>query len=368
MGKLRPGISLLIGMLAVWAVTAVGAAAPDTTVRLNPNFVEVNVGDQFTLEVWVENVTALNGVDLRLTYDPAALQVQDGDPWVVGTQIQHGRCLQPDQISANNADGGVIHYRVEQLWPHEPVNGSCVVARITFQVLLTGTHTVAFDRILSCLIGPDGTCLPGVRWVDATIVCPIPPTVLTGTITRQGWPTHDRTVVWTMFMVSPNQIIVPPGQPVGTDPRGVFTVTIPGDFTGASALASQSSVLPLPSCPQTSLRYKAAFVQAGFPKYLSAEGWVCLPTRVTRLRTVTLPGGDVNNDRAINILDIRKIINDFGKSVPPPCAVPVPEFPSPIHLAPASDVNGDCQVDIRDLALASGNFGKGGPIPMDGVQ
>jgi len=362
MNKSRAGISLLIAMLAVWVVTTVAVATPDTMVHLAPSSVEVNVGDQFTLELRVENVTALNGVDLRLTYNPAALQVQDADPVADSTQIQPGPFLQADQIGANNADGGIIHYHVEQLLPHTPVTGSGVVAWITFQARLTGTHTVAFDRVRSFLYRQDGTSLPVTGWGDATIVVPRPPTVLTGIITRQGWFIHDGTVVRTLFMAGPI-LVAPP--PVATDRRGVFTVIIPDDFTGTSALASQSSVFPLPRCPRTSLRYQAAFIQASFPNYLSAEGWFCLSARITNLGSiVTLPGGDVNNDTDIDIRDIVKVIADLGKSVMPPCVVPVPEVLGALRPALASDVNGDCLVDIGDLALVAGNFDKRGPIPI----
>ncbi len=368
MGKRHVGISLFMVALAVLVIVGTSAAGTETTVRLDPASLEANVSDRFTLELKVDNVTALNSVDIRLTYPADALEVQDADPVAFGTQIMPGPFLQPDQVCANSADSGVIHYCVGQLPPHTPVTGSGVIARITFRAILTGTHELAFDRAQSFLYQQnDPTPLTVAQWGDATILIPKRPTVLTGTVKRQGWSEYDGSVVWTLFMASPNQFVIPPGQPARTDRSGVFTVTIPGDFTSSSAQASQlrsrASIFPPPYCPPTSLPYQAAFVQASFPNYLPAEtGWICLKDRVTDVHTVSLLGGDLNGDWGINILDITKLIIDLGKSAMPPCAVVVPGFPNPLPAAPAGDINGDCRVDVGDLSIATSSFGKTGPI------
>jgi len=66
--------------------------------------------------------------------------------------------------------------------------------------------------------------------------------------------------------------------------------------------------------------------------------------------TITLPGGDVDGDNCIDILDLTAIGGCNGMRAPllscPSCA----------------DVNGDGVVDIYDLVIAAANFGKCGPV------
>jgi len=63
------------------------------------------------------------------------------------------------------------------------------------------------------------------------------------------------------------------------------------------------------------------------------------------LCTVTLVGGDVNNDGVIDILDLSYVGGAFGST------------------NPGADINDDGIVDILDLATVAGNFGKRAPSP-----
>jgi hypothetical protein len=56
---------------------------------------------------------------------------------------------------------------------------------------------------------------------------------------------------------------------------------------------------------------------------------------------VTLLGGDINGDDAIDILDLVAVGAQFGSSSPTP---------------PEADVNGDGVVDIIDIVLVAKNF------------
>jgi hypothetical protein len=58
---------------------------------------------------------------------------------------------------------------------------------------------------------------------------------------------------------------------------------------------------------------------------------------------VTLVGGDVNGDQAIDIRDVSYVAYHFDQ------------------YDPQADVNGDGVVDILDLTLVAGNFGQVGP-------
>jgi hypothetical protein len=73
--------------------------------------------------------------------------------------------------------------------------------------------------------------------------------------------------------------------------------------------------------------------------------------------TVTLRGGDVNGDNAINILDIGAIISRFGRTG---AAVRSSNPACTISDDPA-DINDDGIINISDLAIAAGNWGLVGP-------
>lgn len=353
MSKLRVGFSLFMVALALAVCVSSSAAATQLTVRLDPALSDANVGDQFTLDLRVDNVTALNSVDIRLTYPANALDVLDMDALTVGTQITPGPFLQPDQVCANSAENGVIRYCVGQLTPHLPVSGSGVIARITFRTKINGSFTVAIDRAQSFLYRlNDPTPMAVDLWGDATITVPKQPVILTGTIKRQSWSVYDRSAVWSVFMVGPNQFATPILNPVNTNLAGAFRVEMPGggvslsNLTG-SASSPPASIFPLPNCPVTALPYRAAYIWATYPNYLPNASWVCLSNKTTNAGTATLLGGDVNNDSCINILDITLIISKLGQGSSTSCS--------------PTDINGDCRVDVSDLAIATGNFGLCGP-------
>jgi len=90
-------------------------------------------------------------------------------------------------------------------------------------------------------------------------------------------------------------------------------------------------------------------VQAWYNGYLKAQkSNVYVVGAQVNLGTVTLPGGDVNSDNNINILDIVSIINQYGTGG--------------YAATEAVDINDDGDVNIFDLTIAAGNFGTYGPL------
>lgn len=106
-------------------------------------------------------------------------------------------------------------------------------------------------------------------------------------------------------------------------------------------------------------------LRAEYPGYLASETLITISAGSPRpltidVGTTTLCGGDVNADSVINILDIGRIIGNFGSagvevrsdlSVPPvfPADCTDPDEPT--------DINDDGLVNISDLAIAAGNWG-----------
>jgi len=358
---------LLVALLTLPLVAAAPPMTSATVVRLDPPASEVRAGYPVRFEVRVEDVADLNCVDLRLTYDPAALEPQDAIPLTFGTQIAPGSFLQPDQVSANSAEDGAIHYRAAQLWPNLPVSGSGVVASITFKALRAGSTSVAFETSTSSLCDADGASLIVSEWNGAQILVR-PDVTLSGLFQRQGWPAYNRTSVWTVLMGGADQYPVA-SRTICTEADGHFRLEIPDDFTSALSQSIQPKALPPVICPAPGFSlYRSAYVRASFPNHLSAQGWVCLSDGAIDLGTLTLPAGDVNGDEAINISDLVVIGANFGRAVQPPCAVPVAGCPSSFPAAPRGDVNGDCRVNVQDVVLLITNFGRTGPLPLTTVS
>lgn len=131
---------------------AVGTLSPvlaqsSPVVKVSPTSSTIDPGEMVKVSVTVENVTALYGVELQISFDANLLEVVDADPAEEGTQVEHGGFLSPD-FGINQVNGGVIDYSLTQVAPHEAVNGSGVLINITFLGKAEGTSGVALSNVL----------------------------------------------------------------------------------------------------------------------------------------------------------------------------------------------------------------------------
>ncbi len=129
-----------------------GAAAekPAALLRCDPAGITGVAGQPFEFEIYVEDIVDLWAGDVRLSFDPAIVQIVDADPDAEGIQI----VLLDDFLTANfvlrkNGDNetGAIWYAATHLngpWDHEPANGSGALARVTLEPLQAGSFVMAF--------------------------------------------------------------------------------------------------------------------------------------------------------------------------------------------------------------------------------
>lgn len=124
-------VVLGISLLSVHSTLAQGAAL----VHLAPDPVLVGAGQTVAVEVRVENVQDLYGLDFRLRFDPSVVEVVDADTTTEGIQVRPGGLLHPDLIVRNVADntGGTIWFALTQLNPSEAVTGSGIAFVILFR-------------------------------------------------------------------------------------------------------------------------------------------------------------------------------------------------------------------------------------------
>lgn len=144
-------LAATLGVVLVGGVLIVGgraAAAPQATiVRCDPATIAGPLGTAVDVDIYVENVVELYGADVRLSFDPAVLQVVDDDPATDGIQITPlDTFLSPDFVVRKGLgyaeDPDVIWYAVTQVNPSEAVSGSGPLARITFTASEAGSFTL----------------------------------------------------------------------------------------------------------------------------------------------------------------------------------------------------------------------------------
>lgn len=144
----RLGSVILRLMIVLIAIALLGAIllssqlvsrgfAQSTVILIQPSSSDVDVDDTITVDIRIEDVADLYGVDVRLSFEPTLLEV---------VQIQAGSFPAPDFVVKKEADNsaGTVWYAVSQMAPTEPTSGSGVAASITFKGLAGGTSSVAF--------------------------------------------------------------------------------------------------------------------------------------------------------------------------------------------------------------------------------
>ena len=152
---------LLVLSLLLCAPLLAAGAATDTWVRVLPASGTYFEGDQIAVEVWIEDVVALYGADVRLAFDAGRLAVLDANPSLPGVQVvPSDDLLSSDLVIRNEADNeaGTVWYAVSQISPSPPVTGTGVLFSFTFQALYAGETPVGvtYQRLSTI----DGTEIP----------------------------------------------------------------------------------------------------------------------------------------------------------------------------------------------------------------
>ncbi|MBN1993348.1 MAG: hypothetical protein JW953_11665 [Anaerolineae bacterium] len=141
--------TMLSGLIGLALLCSPLPAFAQAEARVYPQVVSAT-NETIIVEVMVENVTDLYGVEFRLKYDPAALAVQDLETEQGGVQIEGGSLLSADQIFvvANQVDeaGGIITFAVSLLNPAPPIAQDGPLARVTFKVLQQRPSTLDVEH------------------------------------------------------------------------------------------------------------------------------------------------------------------------------------------------------------------------------
>jgi len=304
-------VVLLLSLLSV----ETGHAEPGVTLSLTGPSDAVGVGTEVVVTVMVSNVSDLYGAELGLTFDATLLQVKDADDEAGnGIQVSPGDLLGAGFQGENAADNaaGTVRFGASLVNPAPAINGGGGLLEITFVTQGAGVAPVSLTEAI--LSDTDGQTILANRDPETVDITIVDTGVFRGRVFLQGRSTYAGGVVWAG------------SSSAGTAADGSFSLTAAG---GASYT-----------------------VRTEMPRYLDAEkrGLLLAMAQTVGLATVTLPGGDANDDGVINILDLAIIGSAFGSA------------PAGGKWDARADINDDGLVNVLDLSITGGNFGRSEPV------
>jgi len=146
---------ILVVLSFVLIFSLVGLSRPavhaqgGTVVRLVPATAQVGVGEAVPVQVVVDNVTNLFGVEVHLTFNPALLEVVDADSGTDGIQVSLGPFLSVEFVAQNTVDAaaGRVDFGFSQVTA-VPRSGSGTIATITFRGKAAGSSPLNFTNVI----------------------------------------------------------------------------------------------------------------------------------------------------------------------------------------------------------------------------
>ena len=205
-GSRAPAWALLAALVFCLALVGPAAgplqaapAAPDAgrplegaSILFSPSPAIIQACETVAVEVRVNDVFDLYGVDIKVAFDPGVLEVVDANPAKPGIQVQDGGFLSPDFVVSREADNaaGTLEYAMTQVGG-SPVSGSGVLCTIFFQAKSTAEDT-ALTFTQTDLVDLDGLLIwPKVVQGSASTVAPAVPVLgilkLNATDVRLSW-------------------------------------------------------------------------------------------------------------------------------------------------------------------------------------
>ncbi|MBM4432211.1 MAG: hypothetical protein FJ026_17960 [Chloroflexi bacterium] len=142
-------------------------------VYLDPSSATISQCGTLEMNIQVQAVPGLWGIQYMIRFDPNILEVVDVNPTAAGIQIYPAEVFEGKSVlqGANSADNaaGKITYSVTMINPQdEPFFGSGSLGRIVFRPKGQGASLVSFDVDRSHLVGTGAREIP-TKWEPATV-------------------------------------------------------------------------------------------------------------------------------------------------------------------------------------------------------
>lgn len=307
-----------------------GPQAPQqgATVSVNPQTPSVSGCDILEVYIDVNNVSNLYALDVRLTFDPAVLEVVDftpGAPVDLEPFVDPGLQFIASFTVRNVVDNfnGTIWYAATQTYPKAPAAGSGHVARIRLRAKSTAVS--AFNFTYAKLSNPNGVEIPtGVVNGSVSASTAVAPSLaisrLNASQVRLSWPVVGTSSVSKYHLYRSSLPYFYPADPA------YYQVVNPG----SGSLSFDDSVLGNVTTNYfytlraecTAGGMSASADQVGKFEYMLYEtadtdyAWVALPLNVTGITTASSLANHIenNSDGAVNVLSVSRW-NPVGQSV-----------------------------------------------------
>lgn len=222
-----------------------------TQVYLLPASFALQPGQTVNLNVHIDQVVDLYGLDIYLRFDPSVLEVVDADPGASGVQLSPGNFPDPAtgfvfMNTANNTTGD-IRYVLILLHPAPAATGSGIAVRITFRARALGSSNVNFEDL--GLVNKSGEPVSALR-AGATLTVAYPPTITptpTATVPPSSTPTLTMTPTSTSTpTLTPTITLTPSATPTPTETRPTSTPSVT-PTPSPTLPTSTPSVTPTPT-------------------------------------------------------------------------------------------------------------------------
>lgn len=155
-----------------FALTFIALAESVPRLFLSGDASKLEINEEIKVDVMIDNSPAVYGADIRLSYDPAVLEVLDADPDAEGVQVQNGEFINAKKsfVLANRAENakGVATYALSLLNPAPSAEGSGAISAVKFRAKAPGQTAI---RIQKGELGTrDGkTILPDIADLEISI-------------------------------------------------------------------------------------------------------------------------------------------------------------------------------------------------------
>jgi hypothetical protein len=322
---------------------------PRPILYLEPDAASLVVGEEVDIDVKVDHVADLYGVEFHIDFNSGVIRVLDEDITVPGTQIGYGTFLTPDSVVENNVEDvfGRIHFAISQSEPTPPRYGGGVIAHFRVRALAQGASALAIH---------------------------------TTTLTDSHAQNIPHAVAGGLVAVN-TRVVMGHVALSGRNAYGLTQITRSGALLAITGDDGEF-VFACPANPGERLSFQAAH-----DKYLSAAASFIVPTApIIDVGETTLLGGDIAGpqvvmtrtlgcsgsptvavigppDERINVIDMAFVASRFGAIVGSAEWEPSPDGCNPEHLNSRADLNNDQRCNIFDLVLVGNNFGASGVQP-----
>ena len=326
--------------------TATGTATPTASptaaiaLRLEPSASVAGMGGTpVDVRVMADAGTRqVDGVSIRITYDPSKLAVVDADTVTAGVQVVPGTVLQQVLFNAVDIGVGRLDFSAGRSAGQPAASGTFALATLRVQGLAIGNWPLSF-----VLAGTEAafngealtitTTNGSVQVLSIQLVFTQQPIRAASTFALGFQPVIAIKDGAGNVQTGENATVVTLGIAAGTGAGGaVLTCAQPSVTVVNGVAAFANCKIDLPGAD-----YRLQATASGLSPTLTA------PFNVTL-------AGDTNGDCRVSIVDFSLVVTHFGKTSSHP------DWTDPAKLAYRADVNGDGRITVLDFSILVSRF------------